>query len=237
MFGGDWPSPRIFLADDHPLITDAFKGLFTALSPAADVVGFTDVSALIAALDDGAKPDLVLIDYDMPGLASLDAVGHFLARYPDRKVAVISGHVSSSLVTELIRLGCVGFVPKRMRANAIYHAIQMMVCGGRFIPAAVIEPVSGTVGGSEMESFDIPSAAGQKFGLTPRELQVLASLVKGHTNKHIARELNIADATVRLHLRHAYVKLKVENRIGAVRALLGDFGVGSGDGANGRSAS
>ena len=227
----DQPAPRIFIADDHPMIIQSLTSTFLAFDPSASVIGFTVFSKLDAALERGETPDLVLIDFDMPSLASVGSIGDFVARHHRYPIAVISGHVDSKLATELINLGCVGFLPKRMPPNAIYHAILMMIAGGRFLPDSLIEPLSQpppTTPEDAVPTVNVKTGR-QKCGLTPREVEVLGSLAKGHTNKQIARELNIADVTVRLHLRHAYVKLQVDNRIAAVRAVFGGvLGVDSG---------
>ena len=220
----DHPPPRVFIADDHPMIIQSLTSTFLAFDPSASVVGFTDFHKLVAALERGTPPDLVLIDFDMPGLASVRSVADFVTRHPECPIAVISGHIDSKLATSLINLGCVGFVPKRMPPNAIYHAILMMIAGGRFLPDSLIEPSSRPAAphpATPEEAAPIVQSCRQKCGLTPREVEVLGSLAKGHTNKQIARELNIADVTVRLHLRHAYAKLHVDNRIAAVRAVFG----------------
>ena len=211
-------SARLFIADDHPLILESLRGVFQTLDPAAEVAAFGTVSGLEAALENGKAPDLVLIDFDMPGLARVDAVARFLGRHPDIPIAVISGHADTPLTWDLIRLGCAGFVPKSLAPNAIYHAIRLMIGGGRFLPDCLIEspPPPAPAQGSALTG----PASRQKFGLTRREVEVLRSLATGQTNKQIARALNIEEVTVKLHLRRGYAKLRVRNRIEAVRAVF-----------------
>ena len=205
---------RLFVADDHPLILDSLKGVFLAHDPSAEVACFTSVSPLEAALEVGPAPDLVLIDFGMPGLASVDNIDAFLGRHPDRRTAVFTGHNDAGLARDLIRIGCVGFVPKALPPSVIYHAVRLMCGGDRFLPESFAAAPSAVVVASTA-----PAAPGN-FGLTPREIGVLRSLAGGRSNKEIGRELNIAEVTVKLHLRRSYSKLGVKNRVGAVRAVI-----------------
>ena len=213
---------RLFIADDHPLILESIKGVFELYDDTTEVVCFTEIGDLETALADEAEsPDLVLIDYNMPGLASVDAVSGFLARHPGPRTAVISGHVDSQLALEVIRRGCLGFVPKSLAPSAVYHAIRLMTNGDRFLPDFLIDspypadPITPPAAPPPL-STDGP----QKHGLTRRELEVLRALAQGLTNKQIARELTIEEVTVKLHLRRSYAKLNVRNRIEAVRAVF-----------------
>ena len=208
---------RIFIADDHPLILESFKSVFIALDPSAEVVGFADFAALEAALSGGAVTDLVLLDLHMPGLDSVDAVRDFVERRPSDRVAVISGFVDARMAHDLIRGGCAGVIPKSLTPTAIYHAIRLMIGGGRFLPDCLAEvPLRS----GPPDDAPILLAGHREYGLTRREVEVLRSLATGQTNKQIGRELSIEEVTVKLHLRRSYAKLGVRNRIEAVRAVF-----------------
>ena len=211
---------RLFIADDHPLILDSVAMTFRALDPTADVTKFTTVATLEAALTRNVAPDLVLIDFDMPGLSSVEAVASFIQRHREVRVAVISGHVNSQLARDLIGHGGFGFVPKSLAPTALYHAVRLMIGGSRFMPEFLIESTWCEPQPRAAEA----STAGpgrHRLGLTPREIDVLRSLATGKTNKQIALELGIEEVTVKLHLRRAFSKLAVRNRVSAVREVLG----------------
>ena len=218
--GREFGDIRLFVADDHPLILESIKGVFNIYDDTIEVVCFTDIRDLESALaDDERNPDLVLIDFNMPGLASVDAVSGFMARHPGPRVAVISGHVDSQLAREVIRRGCLGFVPKSLAPTAVYHAIRLMTNGDRFLPDFLVDSPSPTIQLPLPAAPSLP-AGRQKHGLTRREVEVLRALASGQTNKQIARELAIEEVTVKLHLRRSYAKLNVRNRIEAVRAVF-----------------
>ncbi|MEI8396635.1 MAG: response regulator transcription factor [Rhodospirillaceae bacterium] len=217
---------RLFIADDHPLILQSVKTTLEFYDTATEVTGFAKIIELEAALDNLAlpAPDLVLIDFNMPGLASVTAVAAFVERHPDVKIGIISGQIDGPLARELIRHGCHGFIPKTLSSKAIYHAIRLMVSGSRFVPDFLAEsaglappPAVVTVASSAVTPTDNPD---NRFGLTPREMDVLRSLATGITNKQIAFNLNIEESTVKLHLRRSFTKLGVRNRVGAAQMVL-----------------
>ena len=206
---------RLYIADDHPLILDSIKSVFSAYDSGIEVCCFSDIRSLETALgQEGRPPDLVLIDFNMPGLASLDAVSGFMARHPNLRTAIISGYVDSQLAREVIRRGCLGFVPKSLAPAAVYHAVRLMTNGDHFLPDFLVDALTSAAPTPPL------SSGRQKHGLTPREVDVLRALSSGQTNKQIARELAIEEVTVKLHLRRSYAKLNVRNRIEAVRAVF-----------------
>ncbi|MEI8397146.1 MAG: response regulator transcription factor [Rhodospirillaceae bacterium] len=208
---------RLFVADDHPLILESIKGVFCVLEPAAEVTGFVDINTLETALDQGLTPDLVLIDFGMPGLGSIESLSTLIARHPGHRLAIISGQADGQLARDVLNCGCHGFIPKSMGASAIYHAIRLMMTeGGRFLPDFLVEQSWQT--SSPVTNPAYPPGR-QKYGLTRREIEVLRTLATGKANKQIARELGIEEVTVKLHLRRGYAKLNVRNRIEAVRTV------------------
>ncbi len=209
-------SARIFVADDHPMVLDSIRLSFQSLDMSIDVKVFAGILELESAIDRESPPDLVLIDFDMPGLASVDAVVNFVRRHANVPIGVISGHTDSQLALDLIRNGCLGFIPKSLPSAAIYHAVRLMLSGARFMPDLLTESPRADIPPSQT----VPRPAGQNRSLTRREVEVLRSLASGNTNKQIAKDLNIEEVTVKIHLRNSYSKLGVRNRVGAVRAVL-----------------
>ena len=202
-------SPRIYIADNYPMILDSFSNMFSKMHVSILVKGFIELPLLEKALSYSDIPDLILIDFDMSGFGSIDAISNFRRRHHACRIAVFSSHVDSKLASDIVQLGCCGYIPKTLPSKAIYHAVLLMIDGGIFVPDFLTITLPDTF-----------SNATQKHNFTLREIDVLRALAKGITNKEIARELNIAEATVKLHLRHAFNKLKVSNRVGAVRAVM-----------------
>ena len=176
---------RLFIADDHPLILESFKNVIRILDQDADIMTFANVPALTDALDHEPRPDLVLVDYSMPGLDSREALAELVTRHAAVPIAIISGHVDPELTRDLLKLGCVGFIPKTMHPNAIHQAIRLMLCGGLFLPEHLLAETQAISASSQPR----PAPHSNDFGLTSREFQTLMCLTKGGSNKEIAREM------------------------------------------------
>ena len=213
---------RLFVADDHPIILESLKGVFHHFDAAAEVCGFTTILALEAALEHPPAPDLVLIDFNMPGLATVQAVAGFIARHPTIRVAVISGHLNAHLAQDLLRHGCQGFISKSQAPNVVYHAIRLMADGTQFVPDFLADTFSSAPQPNAPLPLPIATASPNRhrLGLTQRESEVLRCLALGHTNKQIGQRLSIEEVTVKLHLRRSYTKLGVRNRIETIQAVL-----------------
>jgi DNA-binding NarL/FixJ family response regulator len=217
----DTESARLYIADDHPLMLEAFSSLFLCRDPTIAVVGFGNISALERALMGNVAPDLVLLDLGMVGLSGVGGVGDFLGRHPGLRVGIIAGTVDSRLVQDLMRIGCFGVIPKTLPPNVVFHAIRLMMGGSHYLPECLgDDPARDSLESARPRSEPMGLAGSRSSGLTRREVEVLRSLAMGQTNKQIARALEIKEATVKLHLRHGYTKLDVRNRIGAARAVL-----------------
>lgn len=202
---------RILLADDHDLLRDALE-MYLERENAFDVCGVGDLDAALALLHSETPFDLVLLDVDMPGMNGLDGLKRTLDAAPDTPVTLISGTVQRAMLRSALELGAAGFLPKSMPAGSLAHAIRFMAAGQRYVPVELMFDEDGTSGmttGSE--------AIADR--LTERERDVLRGLCEGLSNKAIARNLDLSEATIKLHVKTLYRRLGVANRTQA--ALLG----------------
>lgn len=187
---------RILLADDHDLVRETIAAFLQAN-------GFTDIS-LAASIDDAravlAKTphDLLLLDYSMPGMNGLESMGHLRAEHPKLPVAILSGSASRDLAEAALRAGAIGFLPKTMTAQGMVAAIRAMLKGEVFVP-------------TDLLVSDAPQGEGM-LSLTRRETDVLRGLCAGKSNKEIARDLDLQEVTVKLHVKTLSRKLSARNR-------------------------
>ncbi len=191
---------RIVIADDHPLYREA---LATAFGRTADIEASASVDDLEQALTAlGKGPvDLVLLDLDMPGMSG--SAG---------RVAVISGSVGSAKIRDSLAAGACGYVPKTFTPDMILAAVRLMLSGAIYVPPdALTDSVEAAPGGR---------AGGASGTLTPRELEVLRLLTTGAANKEIARQIGVAEVTVKLHTRRILEKLGVRNRAAAAAVAV-----------------
>lgn len=187
---------RILLADDHELVRDAI----VALLEQEDDFEITAVNDLPAALEKvGSGFDLVLLDYSMPGMDGLKGFEKMkdVARAP---VAILSGSANRDVAQDALDRGAAGFLPKTMGGRSLANAIRFMAAGEVYAPIKFLTEAPESV---------VPEIAKT---LTEREMQVLDGLCRGLSNKEIAREVDLQEVTVKLHVKTTCRKLGAKNR-------------------------
>ena len=210
---------KILVADDHPLYREAVITQIRRLYPQADVdqVGSFD-DLLTTARSKTTGYDLFLVDFHMPGMME-SGIANLAAAFPKTPIAVISGTTNSEDVRASIRAGARGFVSKTATADHLAHTIQLVVAGGTSVPADMLAaPPQSSAAAAEPG----PEWLGR---LSPREREVLTAVARGISNKQVGRELNLAEVTVKLHLRAIFRKTGAKTR-SEVAVLATKAGIG-----------
>jgi DNA-binding NarL/FixJ family response regulator len=208
---GDGKGTRIVIADDHPLYREALAIVFER---ADDIVLAGSVESLDAALAVVGAGDvaLALLDLDMPGMNGVAGIASLREQYPATRVAVISGSLAATQIRQALAAGACGYLPKTFEPHMILAAVRLMLSGAIYVPPDALTDSGETGRGAP--------APGGSASLTPRELEVLRLLSKGSANKEIAREIGVAEVTVKLHTRRILEKLGVRNRAAAAAAAV-----------------
>jgi two-component system, NarL family, nitrate/nitrite response regulator NarL len=205
---------KFLVADDHPLYLEAVKAQLERLFDKASVLGAASLDDVLSLISD-AKFDLFLIDFHMPGM-SLDMISSLVHSYPDTPLAIISGTANTRDVQASIRAGARGFIPKTATGKYLAHAIELLLEGGSSVPTDILLAQDVTDGqeGAGARASDTVNAPrpGWLVSLTARELEVLKGVARGLSNKEIGQELNLAEVTIKLHLRAVFRKIGARNR-------------------------
>lgn len=192
---------RILVADDHELLRDTLV-CYLETEAAFDVESVGNYHAAVEAVRSQRRFDLVLLDFNMPGMAGLDGLTEMLTLNGGQRVALISGVASRDVAIRALSAGAAGFLPKTLSAQALVEAVQQMSQGLQFIPPEISL-------GREDDTARHNPVLGQ---LSQREYQVWSGLAQGKSNKEIARDLDVRESTVKLHVKTLYRKLGVANR-------------------------
>lgn len=198
---------RAVVADDHPLFREAVHLRLDRQFPGAIVKEASTLDELLVGHRDAGEPvDLILIDLHMPGMAS-DAFERVVREFPRSAVVLMSGLARPEDVRNAVRAGARGFLPKTMPPEAFAAALSIVLGGGTYVPAELINMPESAPQASESGSLSATMGA-----LTPREQQVLVRLATGAQNKEIGRDLGLAEVTVKLHVRQILKKIGARNR-------------------------
>ncbi len=214
---------HVLFADDHALFREGLKYLLPrAVGEDVSIREVASYAETLAALRDGAAPDLVLLDLRMPDMGGLDSVRSVCEAAHPAPVVVCSGAYAQADIFPVLEAGAAGFIPKTLSAESMVNAVRLVLSGERYIPAAAYWGDDGADVGAPALTDN--GAAPGFDRLTEREREVLAALVDGLSNKEIARRLDLKEVTVRAHLKSIFHKLEVTSRTRAVsEALRGGF--------------
>jgi DNA-binding NarL/FixJ family response regulator len=191
---------RVLCADDHPLIRD---GIAFALQAQKDMelVGQATNGEEAVRLHRELRPDVTLMDMQMPGMNGLSAIERIRADFPKAKIIVLTTYSGDALASRALKAGVVGYLLKGMLRTELIGTIRAVYEGGRRIPPEIASEVA------EHISAD---------ALSQREIEVLRSVARGNANKVVADELDITEDTVKGHMKNILSKLGANDRTHAV---------------------
>lgn len=210
---------KILIADDHQLLADALTQLVHDNEADAEVVTASSLDDAMATMAREPKVEIVLLDYDLPGMDGVQGLMRFRGSYPDTPCAIFSGDPDSEAASDALAHGAAGFIPKDMSAPAFFHAIKLIQVGEKFIPAQLYEQMA-TRAVAKRSSAQMAREFVTAKGLSRREVDVLRALVQGISNREIGIQLGVEEVTVKLHLRRIYKKIGVSNRTQAVKLAM-----------------
>ena len=207
---------KVLIVDDHALIRDALARVLTSLAPDVIIAEAAEPRLAFETIEREPDLDLVLLDLALPGMHGLTALKALRERYPAISVVVVSASVDRESVKEALDFGAMGYIPKSASSEVLKNALQLVLAGGIYIPPEIlgrnetVGPVAGPATGTRSPT---------EIGLTERQAQILALMMRGEPNKVICRELNLAESTVKNQITAILKALNVTSRTQAVLAV------------------
>ncbi|MBK6702744.1 MAG: response regulator transcription factor [Caulobacteraceae bacterium] len=204
---------RALIADDHELFRSGMKQLLVDVLHAEDVREAESMDRALEILTAEGAGDLVLVDWRMPGMSGAESLAALRDGFPEAKVAVISAWEERSDILAALGAGVHGYIPKSLSSTQIATALQGILEGRIFVPPAMGKR-EGAPGEGSGGAFKL-----DQDKLTLRQRDVLPELLKGQASKEIARTLDIAEGTVKIHLAAIYRALGVRTRAEAIAKM------------------
>jgi DNA-binding NarL/FixJ family response regulator len=207
--------PRILLVDDHRLYRNALRDALETLILKTQVLEADNLEGGRGHLDPDGNLDLVLVDLTPPSVASLEILRSVHECYPKTRFAAIAALVTRTDIVRGLEVGLYGFLSKSQSDNEILNAIKDILSDRVYVPLSLIHVATRTVQAfraNEHHTTAPLSTEAQRVKLTRRQLDVLSLLARGKSNKEIARELRIAEGTIKIHASNLLRVLGVRNR-------------------------
>ncbi|MBF1166125.1 MAG: response regulator transcription factor [Dechloromonas agitata] len=213
---------RVLLVDDHTLFRSGIKSLlqrtddFEVVGEAGDgLEGIKRVRSL--------KPDVALLDLHMPGISGLEAVKVISEEMPDVNVLMLTVSEDAQDLMEALRAGACGYLLKNIETDTLVDAIRKAAQG----ESVVSQQMTAKLIQGVRNPPRVESAAVERDRFSPRERDILASLAQGESNKEIARRLDLAESTVKIHVQNIFKKLNMSSRVQvALYAVENGYGQG-----------
>lgn len=220
---------RFLIADDHPLFREAVTTIFERNFPEATVETASDLNSAVDLARNKGPYSLIMLDLDMPGMDGPEGVGRIKDVQSDVPIAIISGSLEKSKIKDSFDQGAKGYFPKTLESEVLTAAVKLVCAGGVYVPSDLLnggEALSAMlhdnhIATPQSQGALIPTGKASSDGsiiqasLTSREMDVLRGIRQGQSNKEIARELDLQEVIIKLHVRRILKKLGAKNRVQA----------------------
>jgi DNA-binding NarL/FixJ family response regulator len=210
---------KFLLVDDHHLIREALQGVLKELRHDSVVLEASNGVQAMQTVAEQPTINLVLLDLTLPDRDGFTLLEELRERYPAIAVVVLSALQDRAYVLRALDLGASGYIPKSASREVMSSAIQLVLAGGIYIPPQILERGASPEGTAAQPARKEIGLWCSELGLTERQIDVLALMMQGMSNKTICRTLSLAEPTVKNHVTSILQALNVKNRTEAVIAV------------------
>lgn len=203
---------KVLVVDDHALIREALHSVLKQLNREAVIFEASNSQKAMRIVEEHPDISFILLDINLPDRDGFSVLRELRERYPTIAIVILSSSDDQDTVKRAFKLGALGFIPKTTEREVILNAIKLVFSGGVYIPSQMLEETRSP------RLVDDPAGRDsfKGIGLTDRQIEVLALLMKGRSNKVIARTLNMAVPTVKNHITAVLKTLGVASRTEAI---------------------
>ncbi|OUM00261.1 hypothetical protein A8M77_22330 [Variovorax sp. JS1663] len=196
---------NVLMIDDHVMFLQGMKNLLSVLVPELRVETAGDMSNAVKLVE-LAEFDLVLLDWHLADCNGEESIRRLRDAGCLARIVVLSGDTNATMIRNTVDLGAAGFIPKKYSSEMMVAALEQVLAGRIFLPLETLNAPPPP------PAEDRPANDPRLTGLTARQMDVYRAAARGLPNKLIARQLNIAESTVKAHLTAVYTALGVRNR-------------------------
>jgi two-component system, NarL family, response regulator LiaR len=200
---------QILLVDDHPVVRDGLRAML-GLQPDFQIVGEANNGVEAVQQVVQLRPDVILLDLEMPELDGVAALERIRAASPAARVIILTAYDEDERIVSAVIAGAQGYILKGAPREDIFRAIRIVYAGGSLLQPLIASKLRRHLSEQAAKPEDVVE-------LTPREIEVLQLIAQGKSNKQIAAELVIAERTCKFHVSSILSKLGASNRTEAVK--------------------
>ena len=213
---------KFLLIDDHVLIREALRGVLKELRRDAAVLEAANCQQAKRLVEEHADLEVILLDLNLPDGDGFRLLAQLREHHPDISIIVLSASNDRDNVVRALDLGAVGFIPKSAQRAVMVGALELVLSGGIYIPPEILarDGLSLASSAAKQVATDRLRVSPADCGLTERQVEVLALMMQGKSNKAICSVLELAESTVKNHVAAILKALKVKNRTEAAMAVV-----------------
>jgi two-component system response regulator DegU len=200
---------KVMLVDDHSLIREGLKQLLS-LEDDLNVIGEAQHGDEVLEKALALRPDVILLDINLPGKNGIELTGELKAKLPEVKVLVLTVDAEQVHVHQIIKAGALGYLLKDVEPEMLTEAIRTVARGDAYIQPCLLSKL--LLEFRQLLHDEMPPLPPDRFGLTQRELEIINYIACGRTNKEIAEELFISEKTVKNHVSSILRKMALDDR-------------------------